>query len=125
MNKNHVVLELEEYNRLRDLAEKSEKMLEKLADECDEKIQAYKKQVADSFKVIKSYSGNAYLDINLRSELIAYIIHDRVKEVDSSLVVNPDIKDTTVWDIAYTPEVDETALARMDEEALEQVGEPM
>lgn len=125
MTKNHVVLELEEYNRLRDLSVKTEETLDKMAKEYEEQMREYKRQVADSFNVVKGYSMNVYLDIKLDSEVLADIIHEKVKATDSSLAVNDAVRVATVWDIAYRPIADEEELARLDEEALEQVGEPM
>lgn len=114
MNKNHVVLELEEYNRLRDASEKTDAALQKLVQEYEQKLGDYRRMVMNAFTVHSTFSEDLYLDIDLKNQAIAEIIQTKVMEKGSTYIINENKKSTTVWDIATQPEEDSESETNKD-----------
>lgn len=114
MNKNHVVLELEEYNRLRDATEKTNAVMQKLVQEYEQKLGDYSRMVMNAFTVHSTFSGDLYLDIDLKNQAIADIIQTKVMEKGSSYIINENKESTTVWDIATQPEEDSESETHKD-----------
>ena len=114
MNKNHVVLELEEYNRLRDATERTTALMQKVVREYEQKLDDYRSMVMNAFTVHSILPENLYLDIDLKNQAIAEIIQTKVREKGSSYIINENKESTTVWDIATQPEEDSESETHKD-----------
>lgn len=82
MNKNHAVIDLEEYNALRDKAEKTDAIIEKLEARHKKEVGSILQELENCIKVTEDYSGHtAAVEIVVEGTIIGDMIRNALAKM--------------------------------------------